>query len=139
MVQFIVEILNFAKLSEYNLNIFFGYNEKQYIKIFKSYGKLPFELLTLFEDRLCIQNDVFCKLLKSMFHFVVQLPSCVWLGDPMDCSTPDFCVTHHLPQFAQVHVHWIGDAIQPSHLVLPSSAFNLSQHQSLFQMFHLVA
>ena len=46
---------------------------------------------------------------------VVQSPSCVWLCDPMDCSLPGFPVPHHLPEFAQVHVHWIGDAIQPSH------------------------
>ena len=44
-------------------------------------------------------------------------------------------VPHHLLEFVQVHVHWIGDAIQPSHLLLPSSpsAFSLSQHQCLFQ------
>ena len=52
----------------------------------------------------------------------------------MDCSTPGLPVPHSLPEFAQVHVHWIGDAIQPSHLLLLSSpAFNLSQHQGLFQ------
>ena len=53
----------------------------------------------------------------------------------MDCSTPGHSVPHYLPEFAQVHVHWIGDAIQPSHPLLPSSpfAFNLSQHQGLFQ------
>ena len=34
----------------------------------------------------------------------------------MDCSTPGFPFPHHLPEFAQVHVHWISDAIQPSHL-----------------------
>ena len=33
----------------------------------------------------------------------------------MDCSTPGFPVLHHLPEFAQTHVHWVGDAIQPSH------------------------
>ena len=42
---------------------------------------------------------------------VVQLPSHVWLCSPMDCSTPGFPVPHHLPEFAQVHVQWIGDAI----------------------------
>ena len=35
----------------------------------------------------------------------------------MDCSTPDFRVLHHLPEFAQTHVHWVGDAIQPSRLL----------------------
>ena len=53
----------------------------------------------------------------------------------MDCSTPGFPVLHHLPEFGQTHVHRVGDAIQPSHpLSSPSPpAFNLSQHQGLFQ------
>ena len=41
------------------------------------------------------------------------------LCNPMDCSTPGFPDLHHLPEFAQTHVHWVGDAIQPSHLQLP--------------------
>ena len=46
---------------------------------------------------------------------------------------------HQLPEFTQTHVHWVGDAIQPTHPVLSSSppTFNLSQHQSLFQWFTL--
>ena len=50
--------------------------------------------------------------------------------NPMDCSTPGFPVHHQLPELAQTHVHWVGDAIQPSHPLsspLPP-AFNLSQH-----------
>ena len=55
--------------------------------------------------------------------------------DPMNCSTPGFPVHHQLPELAQTHVHRVGDAIQPSHpLWSPSPpAFNLSQHQDLFQ------
>ena len=66
----------------------------------------------------------------------VQLLSCVRLCNPMDCSTPGLPVHHQLPEFTQTHVHWVGDAIQPSHpLSSPSPpTFNLSQHQSLFQM-----
>ena len=54
---------------------------------------------------------------------------------PVDCSTPGFPVLHHLPEFAQTHVHRVGDAIQPSHpLSSPCPpAFNLPQHQGLFQ------
>ena len=53
----------------------------------------------------------------------------------MDCSTPGFPVHHQLPELTQTHVHCVGDAIQPSHpLLFPSPpAFNLSQHQDLFQ------
>ena len=53
---------------------------------------------------------------------------------PHDCSTPGLSVPHHLLKFAQVNVHCIGDATQPSHPLTPSSsALNLSQHQGLFQ------
>ena len=53
----------------------------------------------------------------------------------MACSTLGFPVLHCLPEFAQTHVHSISDAIQPSHPLLSPSppAFNLSQHQGLFQ------
>ena len=60
--------------------------------------------------------------------------SCLTLCNPMDCSTLGFPVLHHLPEFVQTHVHWVGDAIQPSHpLSLPSPALSLSQHQGFFQ------
>jgi len=64
---------------------------------------------------------------------VVEL--CLTLCDPMDCSTPVFPIPHHLLEFTQTRVHWVGDAIQPSHPLPPSSPFavNLSQHQGLFQ------
>ena len=63
------------------------------------------------------------------------LVSCVLtLRDPMNCRTQGFPVLHHLLEFVQIHVHWVSDAIQWSHPVLPSSplALNLSQHQGLF-------
>ena len=61
--------------------------------------------------------------------------SCPTLCDPVDCSTLGFPVHHQLPEPTQTHVHWVGDAIQPSHPLLSSSPpiFNLSQHQGLFQ------
>ena len=54
---------------------------------------------------------------------------------PQDCSTSGFLVLQYLPEFAQTHVHWVSDAIQPSHLLSPPSppALNLSLHQGLFQ------
>ena len=66
----------------------------------------------------------------------VQLLSRVWLFvTPMDCSTPGLLVHYQLLEFTQTHVHWVGDAIQPSHpLSSPSPpALNLSQHQGLFK------
>ena len=55
------------------------------------------------------------------------------LCNPMNCSMTGVPVLYHLPEFAQSHVHWVGDAIQPSHLLLPPSplVLNLSQHQPL--------
>ena len=53
----------------------------------------------------------------------------------MDGSTRVFPVLHYLLEFAQTHVHWVGDALQPSHPLSPPSlpALNLSQHQGVFQ------
>ena len=53
----------------------------------------------------------------------------------MDCTTPGLPVHHQLLELTQTHVHWVGDAIQPSHpLSSPfPPTFNLSQHQGLFQ------
>ena len=69
------------------------------------------------------------------FQFSSVALSCLTLCDPLDCSTPDFSVHHQLPELTKTHVHWVGDAIQPSHpLSSPSlPAFNLAQHQGLFQ------
>ena len=60
--------------------------------------------------------------------------SCKTLCDPMDCSTPGFPVHQQLPELTQMPVHWVGDAIQPSHpLSSPSPhVFNLSRYQGLF-------
>jgi len=57
------------------------------------------------------------------------------LCEPMDGSVPDFPVHHQLLELAQTHVHWVGDAIQPSHSLSSPfpPTFNLSQHLSLFQ------
>ena len=76
-----------------------------------------------------------------MFKFyvviiVVQLPSCVRIFETQLTAAHQASLTPtHLPNFAQVHVHCIGDAIQPSHPLTPSypSALSLSQHQGLFQ------
>ena len=57
-------------------------------------------------------------------HFSYSVTKlCLTLCDPMDCSTPGFPVPHYLLEFAETHVHWVGDAIQPSHPLLPPSVF----------------
>ena len=77
-----------------------------------------------------------CRLLTRHFldycvdhsvQFSLVAQSCPTLHDPMDCSTPGFPVHHQLPEFTQIHVHWVSDDFQPSHPLsspfLPSSIF----------------
>ena len=65
----------------------------------------------------------------------VQSQSCPALCDNMDCSMPGFPVHHQPLVFTETHLHWVSDVIQPSHPLssLSPPAFNLSQHQGLFQ------
>ena len=79
----------------------------------------------------CMLSAFFSTL--SQFSSVAQ--SCLTLCDPMDCSTPSLPAHYQLLEFTQTHVHQVGDAIQPSHLLssLSPPAFHLSQHQGLFK------
>ena len=69
------------------------------------------------------------------FQFSSVTQSYLTLCDPIDCSMPGLPVRHQLPEFMQIHVHWVGDAIQSSQsLSFPSPpVLNLSQHQGLFK------
>ena len=68
-----------------------------------------------------------------LFVDVIIVQSLLFLSvTPWNCSTPGFPVLHYLLEFTQTHVHWVSDAIQPSHPLSPPSPF-LSQHQGLFQ------
>ena len=68
----------------------------------------------------------------STVQFGSVTQSCPTLCDPMNCSTPGLPVHNQLPEFTQIHVHQVGDVIQPSlPLSSPSPpARNPSQHQS---------
>ena len=70
-----------------------------------------------------ILHICFCSVTKS----------CPTLCDSMDCSAPGSSVLHYLSKFVQIHIHWVGDVIQPSYPLLPLSppALNLFQHQGL--------
>ena len=71
---------------------------------------------------------------SAQFQFSLVTQSCPTPCEPMDCSMPGFPVHHQLLETVQTHVHWVGDAIQPSQpLLSPSPTFNLSEHQGLFQ------
>ena len=101
------------------------------------------------EERSLWNNKIFKR---GLIHFKFSFPlpmsvqfssvqfssvsqSCPTLCDPIDCSTPGLPVHHQLLEFTQTLVHWVGDAIQPSHpLSSPSpSTFNLSQCWGLFK------
>ena len=56
-----------------------------------------------------LKEDCCCSLAKS----------CLTLCDPVNCCMPRFPVLHHLPEFVQIHIHWVRDAIQPSHPLMP--------------------
>ena len=85
-----------------------------------------------------VHKDGYLPCLESYNSFSsVQLgyPSCATFWCPMNSSMPDIPVHHQLPEFIQTHVHWVDDVIKSSHpLSSPyPPAFNLSQHQGLFQ------
>ena len=65
--------------------------------------------------------------LNSLCSFRSVAQSCLTLCDPMDCSTPGFPIHHQLLKLAQIHIHQVDDAIQPSHPLSPPSppTFNL--------------
>ena len=84
------------------------------------------------------------KIFEKVVDYACCCPtakSCLTLCNPLDCSTPGFPVLHYLLEFAQTHVHWVHDAIQPSHLLSSPSlpSFNLSQQQWSFPISWLFA
>ena len=62
-----------------------------------------------------------------MYQFSSVVQPCPTLSDPMDCSTPGFPVHHQFLELIQTHVHWVSDAIQPSHPL--SSPSHITQNQ----------
>ena len=77
----------------------------------------------------------YCHLGSPSLWFSSVTQSCLTLGNPIDCRMPGFPAHHQLPELAQTHVHLVSQPIQPFHPLLSPSppAFNLSQHQGLFQ------
>ena len=78
---------------------------------------------------------VLASLLELSVQFSSVAQSCPTLCDPVDCSTPGLPVLHQLLEFTQIHVHWVGDAIQPSQLLLsPSPPISNHSQSGSFQM-----
>ena len=59
--------------------------------------------------------------LSTLHCYCSIAKSCLTLCDPVDCNTPSFYVLHYFLEFAQTHINWASDAIQPPHLLLPPS------------------
>ena len=98
-------------------------------------SQAPEELLATLCIRRFREPTLIFKIFIESVQFSSVTQSCLTLCDPMNCSTPGFPVHHQLTELTQTHVHRVSDAIQPSHpLSSPSPpAFNLFQHQGLFQ------
>ena len=76
-----------------------------------------------FHSKFNYQHDIFYVIKKESEHKLSSVTqSCPTLCDPMDGSTPGLPVHHHLPEFTQTHFHWVRDAIQPSHPLVPFSS-----------------
>ena len=122
------------------------YKRNKYITVIKASIRVSFLILKVYITVQFFGSILICHHpIGQIFSYIfrnkhsvsisIQSLSHVQLCDPMDCSTPGFPGHHQLPEFTQTHVHWVSDAIQSSHpLSSPSPpAFNLSQHQGLFQ------
>ena len=105
------------------------------------FSRLVLFRLSLMNDFMLILGSLYLclKCVVTLAHatcvqFSSVTQSCLTLCDSMNRSTPGLPDHHQLSESTQTHVHWVGDAIQPSHpLSSPSPALNLSQHQGLFQ------
>ena len=91
------------------------------------------QILLLLRGEYVLIFNIHIVVVIIQFSSVAQ--SCPSLCDPMNRSTPGLPVHHQLPEFTQILVHWVSNAIQPSHPLLSASspAPNPSQQQSLFQ------
>ena len=109
--------------------------ELNWIRLDESQKDIAFHLLNLFCWTPSPPMKTFRDPKMPVIQFISVTQLCPALCDPMDYSTPGFPVHHQLPESTQTHVHWLGDAIQPSHpLSSPSPpTFNLSQHQGIFK------
>ena len=109
----------------------------------EGFGSLHFGLLLVLILLNVSQSDGIPLPLISQYNFryaCVCTQSCLSLCNPVDYSSPGFSVLHYLLEFVQIHAHWIGDAIQPSHpcrslLILPSVLPGISESFPMSQLF----
>jgi len=125
-VYLFIHLKNYFSVADLHIVLVLGVQNQSNLHIYLSFlHSLPIHAIT--------EYWAACTISKGSVSSVSQ--SCPTLCDPMNRSTPGLPVHHKLPEFTQTHVHWVGDAIQPSHPL--SSPFppapNPSQHQGLFQ------
>ena len=137
-VQFSCSVVS-DSLQPHGIGIILNCQNFQFLKIWKIVWVCADSLDTeapLTEDHLRLIKLTGSHSIRfKIFMFSSVAQSCPTLCDPMNHSTPGLPVHHQLRKYTHTHVHWVDDAIQPSHpLSSPSSpAFNLSQHQGLFK------
>ena len=105
--------LPMAQLYLFCAKFFPEYKEFLVVKNEYSFSLYPPSCPALCPAQIC------CCSVGSQFSSVTQ--SCPTLCEPMDCSTPGFPVHHQFPELGQTHVHWVSDAVQPSHPLMPPS------------------
>ena len=137
---FFSKLHNLSTISYFSSQQKLGREARSWKILLGGWKRDGFHMIILYTKKfVCGENLMYFRELndkkESIEYVVVHSSSCIWLCDPMNCSTPTLPVPHHLPELAQVHVHCTGDAIQPSHPLMPPSpsALNLSQYQGLFQ------
>ena len=104
----------------------------------KCMSKNPLNIKTVQQETLWRRWQMEMRLFvadKKPFQFSSVSQSCLILCYLVNCSTPGLAVHHQLLESTQTHVHWVSDAVQPSHpLSSPTPpALNVSQHQGLFK------
>ena len=121
---------NLFRLFFYCLNVLFSFLFSLSVSFFLT---IPCILENTFSMYSWVFFLNFPYILQNQFSSFAQ--SCLTLCDPMNRSTPGLPVHHQLLEFTQTHIHWVSDAIQPSHPGSSPSppAPNPSQHQGLFQ------
>ena len=144
LVMYVVNILFLLSLIHSSMSVF--YAQPSFLIHILKCQKLFFSFHFAFLKFGYFMLESCAQLLNHVWLFVTSrtvcgppvssvTQSCPTLCDPMNCSTPGLPVHYQLPEFTQTCVHWVGDAIQPSHpLSSPSPpAPDPSQHQGLFQ------
>ena len=127
-ISFTTGVLNLSTFDNLGYIILCRRGCPVHCKVFSRISSLhPLDASTM-DPLVVTTNNVYSSV---QFSSVAQL--CPTLCGPMNRSTPGLPVHHQFPEFTQTHVHWVSDAIQPSHPLLSPSVPNPSQHQGLFQ------